>query len=536
MKNLLYIIAVVMLLTSCEKDKILPSEDNNINSNVFKREFKGDSILLQNPYSVERMTHALNILKSQNQNSQFNDLANFSIPITHLYIKFHPKNAEEEGLLKKDSTLILFDYRLDCEYKESYLNNRAPENDSIPDYYTSITIEKSKNLPNVSYDVIDKLYIPEQDQYFKDVEDIDKYEITYKIENKTDLFNHLIFEAFEETGNEEELIESQTENQKWIFGKKWRPAGNLRVNNPCATVIYKSNDPTNNLTSTYTNDPDILPLEGAKVLIRQWFTVDSGITDSNGHFSTGTVRGKARYIIQWERYHYSIRSGWFGQAELRGPEKKAEDWNYDITDEEDRFRAFIHLAAHHYYYGDIHGLRRPPLNGFWRPQTKIGAFNQSNNSINGITHCWTRTFGILPVIRIYNPQHCSRDVYATTIHELAHYSHWNMGSYGYNHCDDKMTESWARGVQWELTKMKFPNYDIFYYSSSPNYTLLVKDLIDEIGQTTSYDQVTGYSIKQIEDQLQYETHWNGWKDKLKNNYANATENNLDSLFDYWWNH
>jgi hypothetical protein len=33
----------------------------------------------------------------------------------------------------------------------------------------------------------------------------------------------------------------------------------------------------------------------------------------------------ARYIIQWERYNYSIRNGSFFQAELRGPVKKKKN-------------------------------------------------------------------------------------------------------------------------------------------------------------------------------------------------------------------
>ena len=44
------------------------------------------------------------------------------------------------------------------------------------------------------------------------------------------------------------------------------------------------------------------PVQGAQVLIRQWFTVRQGITDANGNFSTSSVRGSARYILQWERY------------------------------------------------------------------------------------------------------------------------------------------------------------------------------------------------------------------------------------------
>ncbi len=47
------------------------------------------------------------------------------------------------------------------------------------------------------------------------------------------------------------------------------------------------------------------------------------------------------------------------------------------------------------------------------------------------------------------------------------------------------------------------------------------------------DQVTGYAIRQIEDALLGQRTWNGWKNNIKNLYANETENKLDAAFNYW---
>jgi hypothetical protein len=58
----------------------------------------------------------------------------------------------------------------------------------------------------------------------------------------------------------------------------------------------------------------------------------------------------------------------------------------------------------------------------------------------------------------------------------------------------------------------------------------VEDMIDDI---SGYDQVSGYSIRQIEDALQSKKTWNEWRDNIKNSYNNATENNLDALFAHW---
>jgi hypothetical protein len=55
----------------------------------------------------------------------------------------------------------------------------------------------------------------------------------------------------------------------------------------------------------------------------------------------------ARYIIQWERYNYSIRNGSFFQAELRGPVKKKKNLgiiphNNGQGDSDDKYHALIH--------------------------------------------------------------------------------------------------------------------------------------------------------------------------------------------------
>ena len=44
------------------------------------------------------------------------------------------------------------------------------------------------------------------------------------------------------------------------------------------------------------------------------------------------------------------------------------------------------------------------------------------------------------------------------------------------------------------------------------------------------DEVSGYTIRQIEDVLSYTSSWEDWKNNIKNKYNNATENHLDKLF------
>ena len=127
-------LAVAILLNySCEKDYEVTEKENsqNITNDMVKREFSGDSIVLQNPYSLSNMRKSLSIIKEKNPNSTFTDLQDFKIEASHVYIKFKPKTAEEEVILKSDSTMYLFDYRLDCEYKDEYLDNRISDSDFV---------------------------------------------------------------------------------------------------------------------------------------------------------------------------------------------------------------------------------------------------------------------------------------------------------------------------------------------------------------------------------------------------------------------
>ena len=86
--------------------------------------------------------------------------------------------------------------------------------------------------------------------------------------------------------------------------------------------------------------------------------------------------------------------------------------------------------------------------------------------------------------------------------------------------------------------MVHPNYRGSYWNTSqPNYTLVVVDMIDNIGyDNTNYgfsdsrDEVAGYTIKQIEDVLTSTSSWNNWLTNIKNIHNNSTENNLDKLF------
>lgn len=107
---------------------------------------------------------------------------------------------------------------------------------------------------------------------------------------------------------------------------------------------------------------------------RRWFTTHKGITNSQGNYSCdGTFKNDANYSLDWERYHFALREGWLDGANINGP-KKEGNWDLDFNSGKSMFHARIFMAAYHYYYKDIKGLRRPPENGTLKTQMHIRCY------------------------------------------------------------------------------------------------------------------------------------------------------------------
>lgn len=178
------------------------------------------------------------------------------------------------------------------------------------------------------------------------------------------------------------------------------------------------------------------------------------------------------------------------------------------------YHSNIFRAAFHYAYKNILNLRRPPQNGFWRTQLKIQAnyFNDPDGTSNGNHNPARRFLGMGSAIHMYAPTRPSSGLYGTTIHEMAHASHWNMDKNNYNNGDKIVVESWARGVQWALTRMVYSNYNLTSQYIRGSYTGVVQDLIDptKIVQNGLYqangnleyinasynDRVANYNVRQ----------------------------------------
>jgi len=518
---------------------------------------------LENPYSIKNMRKALFNLKEKTKGKSSTSkemlvpVDELSIEPNYLYVEIAPTTAAQEAEIKQDSSLIVFDYPLDYEFTDEVLDARpqlAPN--EFPVYYSAIKID-SDMASEVYYQTLEELYIPEEDPYFDDGLTMLKKVDKKTIEKRQLFLDQLLEEAYRLTGNEYEGKSNDTSTNRLIFGTRWWPSGTISIFDEVAGRN--------------------VPVVGAKILIRQWFTVRQAITNENGYFKTSSVRGSARYIIQWERYDYSIRNGSLFQAELRGPERKQQDWNYTINagsgDSDDKYHALIHQAAHDYYYGHRFGLISPPRNGFFSVQMKIAAREVAGVSYHVHTPS-ELTFGLYPRVVVKQWGSAADKVYGTTIHELTHAAHSVLDRINYDllvkdaffgdfsaairNRNRRLLETWPTTVEIVMaldrykTKFGVSNYEygivgniinsgnrqFFSILDDNHYTSAGYDMLDYFNQRSfgygyPVDNVSGYNINQLQGALIGASSWNEWRDNIKNRNNNPTEIYLDELFNNW---
>lgn len=554
-------LVITLFLTSCKKDNYTPDSSIDITSSTGKHVQKsaiaqpseGLTVLgnqLEDPYALKNMKKAYSNLKTVNPS-----LPDIDIQPTHLYMRFLPSTEEEWGLLKSDTSLVFYDYPLNFEITSlgTYYHDPSLPETAITWQYCVLPIKHS--IPNVPHELLYEVYIPEDDiTNLKSSTDVSKF------------MDDLESESVNITGN----------MPKGLLPSKWTPKGTIKVWDEnlstttytqvfdhweyydcsgispaqlaqqrlvqqlpveqCTRAVYR--------TVATTTQGCYVPLVGASVHARWFVHIERALTDANGYFQTSRFRFEVNYAIKWQRADFEIRNGRILQAWFNGPKQKG-DWNLNISSGMSRMYAIIHRAANDYYYNNPFGIQSPPKNYWYNNRLAIGAFDWEQVDPNGDTRPWQRWVGMAE-IRIFKPSRCTRDIYATTIHELAHASHWDLdGRFTFYTADDIVCESWARGVQWEFTRRIYPGYSISY--SRRDYTGVVQDMIDGIKTTISYyhsnyniyspksysDQVYGYTLQQIEGALRGAKTFNQWRDNLKYLYNNGTENKLDATFAYW---
>ncbi|MCF6297533.1 MAG: hypothetical protein L3J08_06065 [Flavobacteriaceae bacterium] len=473
---------------------------------------------------------------SLNKSSNFSKSGESKIQTTHYYVRFLPKDDIEKEVLQDQDELMLFDMPLDYELEEGvggvYHDPTLPIN-QITWQYTSVPVDYK--FRDIQYEKLANLFLQDDEDEKSNTKNKMNTNFWYELED----------EALLITGNKDEIEEENTgtANKR----RKWYPSGKIRYED--------------NTTST----SKIIPLQGAKIIVKRWFRWRSDITDANGYFKVGKFRNKkVKCAIKWERKDWDIRSGSYGQA-WYGFEslKRGRSWNKTIKksiEPRNWLYASVHRGAMEYFYNHkSYGIRKPYNKRILlKRRLHIGAKDK-----RGRAHYFdfNRIWWASP-IAIYSKGnngtvYDSRELFATTVHELAHVSHWEIGYNTGKYIIDRLAddpflpESWATGVEYVIIERVYPKqvygiYDFDYQqqrtlryiqTSSQGYTPIVIDMIDSFNQSTvnsarPNDRVSGYTLGQLEDALPGALgSWWRWRTKIKEKYNNPTENKeLDYLF------
>ena len=216
---LLSVVLIGVLVVSCNPKEVEPSETTE-QINLNKQDDLKEITLgkqLENPYSVENMQKAYNNLRSSSARGLGR---NIEIKTTHLYLRFKPKNEEELDLLKKDSTLNLYEYPLDYEISEEGDYYHEPEIPEEMPTYQYTAVKADKELPNVPYDLLANLFLPDED------DDSEEDTTASRSFSQSLDVDRLVDEALRITGNlEENSVSSRVSRRR----SRWRPSGKITV-------------------------------------------------------------------------------------------------------------------------------------------------------------------------------------------------------------------------------------------------------------------------------------------------------------------
>ncbi len=549
--RLLILTLIGIILYSCQKEDDFEKE--NLTSQTTEQEQieSPDKVIglgkkLENPYTVSVMKQAYKNLRIT-QNNQFSKSSSDELIIetTDYYVRFLPKTDEEKEILQEKDSLTLFDMPLDYELEEgiagAYHDPSIPEGD-ITWQYTVVPVDYK--FRDMQYEILANLFLQDEEDEISS-----KFSKGYLKRQLTDSdWTALENEALRITGNEADI----TEYSKGTLAarRKWYPSG---------IILYEDNT---------TASPRIIPLEGVQVVVKRWFKWKRAITDTNGYFRVGKFRSsKVKCAIKWERHDWDIRSGSYGQAWYSFESlNKGSSWNKTIrrsSTPRNWLYASVHRGAMEYFYNhNAYGIRKP-YNKSWflKRRLHIGAKWKETHWFSDHYFTFNKIWWAAPVVVYYHwksgAERDSREIFATTVHELAHVSHWEIGYSTGQYVIDALAddpflpESWATGVEYVVVENVYPKstfgiFDFDYQqqrtlnyikTESKGYTPIVIDMIDNHNQSTTNsnrpnDRVSGYTLGQLENALPGSLgSWWRWRTRLRKMYDNPTDGDeLDYLF------
>lgn len=529
MKRIIICICVIVCCTSCQKDIFFLSEDNNVNSIIPAYSFNSIDLTtipnavigeqMPNPLEVENLRHAFQALSPQTKNSFSDNL----IRATHKYIAFTPTSVAEQAVIQSldnNADITLYYYPIDYEVSDGWI---TPDDRFMTNGFSYIWAY----IP-IDYDMntIDCPYI-----YYYDICNIE--DSCYNTPITNECIVKLLSKSYE------------------LCGKKLPQTVQTKAGvHPSGYVKFYDTD-----YSTF-RAVDGFKVRAVRGLHECWMNCNS----SGYFFGSDTFQYAFSYEFMFRRDYFEIRRDGENSFAIIKLSNQTGPVNVNFQDEESCFMATIDRAAIKYYYGNIFNLRRPPIPSGTLYRPILYAMLDNSTTRVEMGRFTVEYFPLLysrPIIYLYdrfNSILATRQaIYKTTIYELAISSLWADNSL-FDSIDDIVKTSYAKGIEWALTKEEYPSdYTPSYHRCL--YTGVVQDLVDNpvsplkecsyyfklngsgvweeySGYLTYNDYTSGISLLDIESAARDNYTWNSFKIELKSIYV-SQQNNIDQTFQYW---
>lgn len=324
------------------------------------------------------------------------------------------------------------------------------------------------------------------------------------------------------TGNE---VAEPSVAGRTAFWSRWRPSG---------TITYQD------------DELGKVPVVGVRVTAGYSYYWRSSTTDARGYFSSPERwTYSCEYELHWDAPDFLMEDGdsWYGaDLYIQGP-TNYQAWNKHLTGR-DAKHAAVFMGARNYYYGERDGLPSPKQNGWLSVSLDFQIYDREGDAYG--------VHAVVPYlanwIEIYlkrgTSYRTSSELYGTMVHELAHSAHyesfqtrhtWVPRDFEWtSYIASNVKETYARGVQWHLTRKRYPSYKINSYTST--YTSIVQDLIDAdavFGNSgTTGDKVSGFSISDLSRELMRSFSMSEYKGRVVNLRPGETAN-INAVFAHW---
>ncbi|SFU71014.1 hypothetical protein SAMN05216480_11536 [Pustulibacterium marinum] len=543
--------------------------------------------LLKNPTAIKHPNGYYNInrthlyVKFQPQDSiQYNKIINDTI----LAVSDEPFEYEviSEGSVYLDPRTI--DSTFTAYYSVVPINYTIPTNVpyTIIDNLHFTKEDEIRDSPSTTEEQILDFYEDLNTEALKisdNLEEDEKFEHTYFLNDPSE---KLTYDDLKRLGLKvkDVQINYELEPNELDNIQESRLFGRRRKWNPCGRITVREDVLNQNIG-----------VAGARVKVRKWgwLVIRKAYTNNNGDFQTSSTRTKrVKYAVYFRNSdkRFKVKAGTiFWDARHRGHRKyKRKCWYQDFnnTGVRSHFYALVHNAAYDYYSRAVNtfGLKKP--NQSW---LRISA--KFNNTIGQSNHLDINPNGqipFIPLLSFYSEIRVGRKsqgtyagsdrIYGTVVHEMTHASHYRLDRNFFANwpsCEriGPMAESWAEGAETILTNDRYNQLSNNYVSTQAQnnanlfnagltnhndrlqtltiadideYTPIVVDLIDNLNQNTPgfwsgvqpIDNVSGYTLSQIQSALNISRGIDGWKKRIMNINGNddAAINELFNQYMY----